>query len=268
MSIDKDVTFGQATNEKWLAVDLDGTLAIYDGWKGEEHIGDIIEPVAEKIKERVAEGWKVAIFTARVSSILSNEVSHATNVIWKWIDDNDMSQYISGITAVKGKHFIEFWDDRAIAVEKNKGVFMEEWLRSKLEIERAEVKRLQSLLYAKNTNTDTVLDKPQQYNDAKSAQVESETACSLDVQVGGSHYKDMAIQPAEYCEYNNIPALESAVIKYVSRHQNKNGVQDLEKAKDLINMIIDMRYGSVGIANLEARLAKLRQGKTDGVKND
>ena len=59
----------------------------------------------------------------------------------------------------------------------------------------------------------------------------------------------MAIQPAEYCEYNNIPALEAAVIKYVSRHQNKNGVQDLEKARDLINMIIDMRYGCVGIAN-------------------
>ena len=267
MSIDKDVTFGQATNEKWLAVDLDGTLAIYDGWKGEEHIGDIIEPVAEKIKERVAEGWNVAIFTARVSSILSNEVSHATSVIWKWIDDNDMSQYISGITAVKGKHFIEFWDDRAFAVEKNKGVFTEEWLRSKLEIERAEVKRLQGLLYAKNTQNATAIDKLQQYKDAQNTQQPNETACSLDVQIGGNHYSKMVIQPAEYCEYNNIPALESAVIKYVSRHQNKNGVQDLEKAKDLINMIIDMRYDNIGIANLEARLVKLRQSKTDGVKN-
>ena len=268
MSIDKDITFGQATNKKWLAVDLDGTLAVYDGWKGEDNIGDIIVPIAEKIKQRVAEGWGVAIFTARVSSKLSNEVDHATRVIWKWLDDNYMSQYISGITAVKGKHFTEFWDDRASAVEKNQGVFIEEWLRNKLEIERAEVQRLQSLLYAKNTHDDTMLDKLQQHSGVQIAQVEGETACSLDVQVGGSHYKDMAIQPAEYCEYNNIPALEAAVIKYVSRHHNKNGVQDLEKAKDLINMIIDMRYDCVGIANLEARLAKLRQGKTDGVKND
>ena len=267
MSIDKDVTFGQATNEKWLAVDLDGTLAIYDGWKGEEHIGDIIEPVAEKIKERVAEGWKVAIFTARVSSQLSNEASDATRVIWKWINDNGMSRYISCITAVKDKHFIEFWDDRAVAVGKNQGVFTEEWLRNKLEIEQAEVKRLQGLLYAKNTQNATAIDKLQQYKDAQNTQQPNETACSLDVQIGGNHYSKMVIQPAEYCEYNNIPALEAAVIKYVSRHQNKNGVQDLEKAKDLINMIIDMRYDHVGIANLEARLAKLRQSKTDGVKN-
>ena len=252
MSIDKDITFGQATNKKWLAVDLDGTLAVYDGWKGEDNIGDLVLPIAEGIKQRVNDGWKVAIFTARVSGQPA-EAAYAEGIIWRWLDDNCMSQYISGITAVKGKHFIEFWDDRAFAVEKNKGVFTEEWLRSKLEIEQAEVKRLQGLLYAKNN---------------KGVQQANETECSLDVQVGGSHYKDMAIQPAEYCEYNNIPALEAAVIKYISRHQNKNGIQDLEKAKDLINMIIDMRYGSVGIANLEARLAKLRQGKTDGVKND
>ena len=254
MSINKDVTFGQATNEKWLAVDLDGTLAIYDGWKGEEHIGDIIEPVAEKIKERVAEGWKVAIFTARVSSRLSNEVSHATSVIWKWIDDNDMSQYISGITAVKGKHFIEFWDDRAIAVEKNQGVFTEEWLRNKLEIEQYEVKRLQGLLYAKNIQS------------VKMENSASEAKCSLDVQVGGSHYKDMVIQPAEYCEYNKIPALEAGVIKYVSRHMDKNGVQDLNKAKDLIDMIIEMRYEPTGLNHLAGRINSKRHNKFEGEK--
>ena len=261
------VASGCMANGKWLAVDLDGTLAVYNGWSGEDHIGNLVLPIAEKIKQRVNDGWKVAIFTARVSGQAS-EAAHAERIIWGWLEDNKIAHLISGITANKHKYFREFWDDRAIAVEINKGVFTEEWLRSKLEIEQAEVKRLQGLLYAKNTQNATAIDKLQQHKDAQNTQQPNETACSLDVQIGGNHYSKMVIQPAEYCEYNNIPALESAVIKYVSRHQNKNGVQDLEKAKDLINMIIDMRYDCVGIANLEARLAKLRQSKTDGVKND
>lgn len=249
------VASGCMANDKWLAVDLDGTLAVYNGWSGEDHIGDLVLPVAEKIKQRVNDGWKVAIFTARVSGQPA-EAAHAEGIIWRWLEDNNIANFISGITANKHKHFREFWDDRAIAVVKNHGIFTEEWLRSKLEIEQAEVKRLQGLLYAKNIQS------------VKTENSASEAKCSLDAQVGGSHYKDMTIQPAEYCEYNNIPALEAGVIKYVSRHMNKNGVQDLNKAKDLIDMIIDMRYGVIGIANLEARLAKLRQTKTDGVKND
>lgn len=252
--------------QKWLAVDLDGTLAEYLGWTGEYTIGAVIPAIADRLRQRYVEGWKIAIFTANLDCPKSEEQDVVVK-IWEWLGQNFIAQYISEITCIKKKYFTEFWDDRAIAVERNQGVFTEEWLRSKLEIEQAEVKRLQGLLYAKNTQNATTIDKLQQHKDAQNAKQPNETACSLDVQIGGNHYSRMVIQPAEYCEYNNIPALESAVIKYVSRHQNKNGVQDLEKAKDLINMIIDMRYDCVGIANLEARLAKLRQSKTNGVKN-
>lgn len=37
-------------NAGWYAVDLDGTLAHYDGWRGEDHIGDPIPPMVERIK--------------------------------------------------------------------------------------------------------------------------------------------------------------------------------------------------------------------------
>ena len=245
--------------QKWLAVDLDGTLAEYLGWAGEHTIGYVIPAIAERLKERHAEGWKIAIFTANLDCN-QTEYADVSAKIWGWLSENDLAKYVTEVTAVKRKYFTEFWDDRAITVEKNKGVFTEERLCKQLEIEKAEVKRLQGLLYAKDA---------QQHAAAIShVATVKETSCSLDVQVGGNHYSKMAIQPAEYCEYNNIPALEAGVIKYVSRHQDKNGVQDLEKAKDLINMIIDMRYDCVGIANLEERLAKLRQAKTDGVKND
>lgn len=62
---------------------------------------------------------------------------------------------------------------------------------------------------------------------------------ALDKQVGGKHYKDFAIQPIEYILANDIPFLEANVIKYVSRWKDKNGVEDLEKAKHYIEILIE-----------------------------
>lgn len=60
----------------------------------------------------------------------------------------------------------------------------------------------------------------------------------LDRQVGGSHYRDMAIQPVEFIVANGIPYREANVIKYVVRHASKNGKQDLLKARHYIDMLI------------------------------
>jgi len=60
-----------------------------------------------------------------------------------------------------------------------------------------------------------------------------------DSQVGGNHYKDMAIQPIEYTLGNNLGFCEGNVIKYISRWKFKNGVEDLQKAKHYIEMLID-----------------------------
>lgn len=59
-----------------------------------------------------------------------------------------------------------------------------------------------------------------------------------DRQIGGSHYKDMNIEPAEYCYKNGLRALESSVVKYISRWREKGGTQDLEKAKHCIDLIM------------------------------
>ena len=63
---------------------------------------------------------------------------------------------------------------------------------------------------------------------------------NLDRQVGGNHYKDLAIQPIEYIHANNIPFIEGCIIKYISRWRNKNGVNDLEKAKHFLDMLIEL----------------------------
>lgn len=64
----------------------------------------------------------------------------------------------------------------------------------------------------------------------------------FDTQVGGGHYKDMKIQPVTFIVENNIPYLEANVIKYVVRHANKNGKEDIEKAIHYLNMIKETVY--------------------------
>ena len=66
------------------------------------------------------------------------------------------------------------------------------------------------------------------------------SSSSLEKQVAGNHYKDMKIQPIEFIHMNNIGFLEGNAIKYLCRWRNKNGIQDLEKAKHYIEMLIEM----------------------------
>ena len=62
---------------------------------------------------------------------------------------------------------------------------------------------------------------------------------SLDKQIGGEHYKEFAIQPAQFTNQNRLPFAEG---KYICRHNLKGGKQDLEKAKHYIDMIIERDY--------------------------
>lgn len=61
---------------------------------------------------------------------------------------------------------------------------------------------------------------------------------ALDTQVGGGHYKDMAIQPMEYSMKNGLDACQHTAIKYISRFRDKGGIEDLRKAKHVIDMLI------------------------------
>jgi hypothetical protein len=63
-------------------------------------------------------------------------------------------------------------------------------------------------------------------------------------QVGGSHYRDFAIQPSEFIHRNKLGFLVGNVIKYVVRYKLKNGRQDLEKAKHYIDLLIEWEYGA------------------------
>lgn len=64
-----------------------------------------------------------------------------------------------------------------------------------------------------------------------------------DKQVGGTHYKEMAIQPSEYIVKNGIGWYEGNAIKYLTRHKSKGQKADLEKAIHYIELAIQEIYG-------------------------
>ena len=63
---------------------------------------------------------------------------------------------------------------------------------------------------------------------------------ALDTQVAGSHYKDKAIQPVQYIYANGIGYFEGCAIKYLTRWQDKGGIDDLRKARHYIDMLIEL----------------------------
>ena len=65
---------------------------------------------------------------------------------------------------------------------------------------------------------------------------------AYDKQIGGTHYRKMKIQPSEFANKNHLPFAEGNAIKYICRHKDKGGKEDLKKAKHYIDMIIERDY--------------------------
>ena len=66
---------------------------------------------------------------------------------------------------------------------------------------------------------------------------------ALNQQEGGSHYKNMTIQPIEFIHANNVPFIEANVIKYIMRHKAKNKKQDVLKAIHYCKLLLELEYG-------------------------
>lgn len=63
-----------------------------------------------------------------------------------------------------------------------------------------------------------------------------------EIQVAGKHYTKFKIQPTEFIHANNVPFIEGNIIKYVMRHRDKNGIEDLKKARHYIDLLIEFEY--------------------------
>ena len=104
----------------WIGVDLDGTLARYDGWN-DGAIGEPIPAMVARIKKWLANGAEVRILTARVNpeGRPHRDVAWQLDIIQEWLRKH-IGQELP-ITCSKDFCMITLWDDRVVQVEQNTG---------------------------------------------------------------------------------------------------------------------------------------------------
>lgn len=115
------------SEEPWIGVDLDGTLAHYDEWRGIEHIGEPITPMWRRVMEWLREGKQVRILTARVGPQrhdVPHSVAEITGHIEQWCLKH-LGQVLP-VTCQKDYNMVEFWDDRCVQVVANEGISLAE----------------------------------------------------------------------------------------------------------------------------------------------
>ena len=59
-------------------------------------------------------------------------------------------------------------------------------------------------------------------------------------QVGGQHYKGVDIEHWDWVHSNNLDYFQGQITKYVIRWKDKNGLEDLEKAKHFLEKYIEL----------------------------
>jgi hypothetical protein len=99
---------------KTIGVDFDGTLAYHVPGTG--HYGRLGHPIPQmvaKVRRALNQGNKVIVFTARPVE------DHPRLAAWT---KQHIGQELE-VTNVKQPHIQEYWDDRARAIKRNKGVF-------------------------------------------------------------------------------------------------------------------------------------------------
>jgi hypothetical protein len=112
------------TARGWIGVDLDGTFAFYDGWKGERHIGPPIPAMLERVKQWRAMGIDVRIFTARASATDPDELREVVTAIDAYCLEH-VGETLP-VTCTKDYQCMRIYDDRAVQVEFNTGRLIED----------------------------------------------------------------------------------------------------------------------------------------------
>jgi hypothetical protein len=100
-------------DKRWIGVDLDGTLAHYSGWKGPQHIGPAIPEMLDRVRDWLADGKTVKIFTARAA------VPANIPYVKDWL----RAQGLPDLEVTNAKDFdcVEIWDDSAVELVANTG---------------------------------------------------------------------------------------------------------------------------------------------------
>lgn len=109
-----------------IAVDLDGTLAEYDYWRGPDHIGAPIRNTVWLLRNFHSQNTEIFIFTCRTNKTINREYDVDTmevvSTIRKWLNDNNLP--FVGINLDDGKPFAHVYlDDRATYFSKRRAIW-------------------------------------------------------------------------------------------------------------------------------------------------
>jgi len=108
-----------ANIEEWVGFDLDGTLATYDRWRGDDHIGKPVELMVRRLLHYIEKGYRCKIFTARVAPLEGRDTARVTRIIQDWCEAHIGHRL--EVTCIKDQGLLQHFDDRCIQVVKNTG---------------------------------------------------------------------------------------------------------------------------------------------------
>lgn len=86
---------------------------------------------------------------------------------------------------------------------------------------------------------------------------------ALDVQVGGSHYKNKKMQPIELITKTRCTFIQGCIWKYITRYKEKNGKEDINKCIHYAQLAIELkdegqlRYRKIDIAKVYCKVNEL-----------
>jgi adenylylsulfate kinase len=101
------VSSGNVSGPKTIAVDFDGVIADYDGWKGYGVLGAPRRDVVEALRLLHAEGWKIIVHTTRGEAEISGYLA-AHGIPHHEVNRNS-DYHTNGAKPVADV----YWDDRA-----------------------------------------------------------------------------------------------------------------------------------------------------------
>lgn len=99
----------------------------------------------------------------------------------------------------------------------------------------------QTHIYEGNYNNKDLMNREKYFNET--GHYGSDEEITKREQIGGDHYNNKKIQPIDYILENNLPYCEGNVVKYVTRHKEKNGAEDIKKAIHYLRFILAADYG-------------------------
>lgn len=99
----------------------------------------------------------------------------------------------------------------------------------------------QTHIYEGNYNNKDLMNREKYFN--ATGNYDSDEEIVKREQIGGDHYNNKKIQPIDYIIENNLPYCEGNVVKYVTRHKEKNGAEDIKKAIHYLRFILANDYG-------------------------